>query len=185
MNELKPMGDTLPMRALNAHQFTLEPQTALHAPDMFVVLSDPAIYEFENAPPASAAWLGARFARLESRGSTDGQAQWLNWVIRLPSGELMGYVQATVRRDDSALIAYELASRYWGQDIGSSAVALMIDELAAHYNVRQFWAVLKRKNFRSQRLLERLQFTLATAAHHEPMSVEADEILMGRALVAR
>jgi hypothetical protein len=31
----------------------LEPQTACHAPEMFKVLSDPAIYEFENNPPQS------------------------------------------------------------------------------------------------------------------------------------
>src|SRR5438105_11650934 len=75
--------------------FALEPQLPIHAEQMFEVLSDPAIYEYENEPPASVDWLRARFARLESRQSPDGCEKWLNWVIRLPSSELAGYVQAT------------------------------------------------------------------------------------------
>lgn len=41
----------------------LEPQVAAHASEMFDVLSDPAIYEFENEPPPSEAWLVERYAR--------------------------------------------------------------------------------------------------------------------------
>jgi len=41
------------MRTIDASSLTLEPQTAAHAEQMFVVLSDPAIYEYENKPPAS------------------------------------------------------------------------------------------------------------------------------------
>lgn len=33
---------------------------------MFSVLSDPAIYEFENKPPTSEKWLAHRYERLES-----------------------------------------------------------------------------------------------------------------------
>src|SRR5215471_10097410 len=105
------------MRAIVTSGLSLEPQTAAHADEMFVVLSDPAIYEFENEPPASQEWLRQRFSRLESRRSSDGREQWLNWVIRLPTAELAGYVQATVRDDGCAAIAYELASAYWGRDI--------------------------------------------------------------------
>ena len=56
------------MRTLAAPPFVLEPQLAAHAQEMFTVLSDPAIYEFENAPPIDEEWLRKRFARLESRG---------------------------------------------------------------------------------------------------------------------
>jgi hypothetical protein len=45
--------------------------------------------------------------RLESRRSADGQEQWLNCVIRLPTSELIGYVQATVDANGRAAIAYE------------------------------------------------------------------------------
>lgn len=46
----------------------LEPLVAGHAGEMFRVLSDPAIYAYENEPPASEQWLAARYAALEKRG---------------------------------------------------------------------------------------------------------------------
>ena len=41
------------MRTLHSARLRLEPQTALHAPAMFKVLSDPAIYTYENQPSVS------------------------------------------------------------------------------------------------------------------------------------
>ena len=148
------------MRAIEAAGVTLEPQTAAHADEMFVVLSDPAIYEYENQPPPSLEWLRARFAKLESRQSPDGAQRWLNWVIRLSTSELIGYVQATVYAEHRADIAYELGSAYWGRGFAQRAVQAMLDELAARYQVREASAVFKRENHRSMRLLQRLGFEL-------------------------
>ncbi|OGA27577.1 MAG: hypothetical protein A3I65_07650 [Betaproteobacteria bacterium RIFCSPLOWO2_02_FULL_68_150] len=166
------------MRTLVAGELSLEPQTAAHAEEMFAVLSDPAIYAFENAPPRSIDWLRERFARLESRQSADGREQWLNWVIRTPAAELAGYVQATVRADGSAAIAYELASRHWGRGLAKQAAQAMIRELAEHYGVRALFAVAKRDNSRSLRLLQRLGFTLAAPELHEDRRIEPGEVLM-------
>ncbi|HET7729101.1 MAG TPA: GNAT family N-acetyltransferase [Usitatibacter sp.] len=168
------------MNVLEAEGLTLEPQVAAHAAEMFVVLGDPAIYEFENAPPPSLEWLRTRFARLESRLSADGKEQWLNWVIRLPTGELIGYVQATVRPDGHAAIAYELASAHWGRGRARRAVQAMISELHAHYRVRSLSAVFKRGNLRSMRLLERLGFAPGSPQQYGEHRVEADEALMVR-----
>jgi len=168
------------MRALPADGLTLEPQTAAHAEAMFAVLSDPAIYEYENEPPASLAWLRERFARLESRRSADGSQRWLNWVIRLPDSQLAGYVQATVYPDGHAAVAYELARAYWGRGIARRAVEAMIAELAAHYRVRTLTAVLKRENRRSLRLLERLGFALVSSESHAERNVDPSEVLMQR-----
>ena len=166
------------MRVVKAGGLTLEPQTAAHAAEMFVVLSDPAIYEYENQPPRSPEWLRARFTKLETRRSADGHEQWLNWVIRLPTSALIGYVQATVRPDGRAAIAYELSSAHWGRGLAHQAVSAMISELVEHYKVYTFIAVLKRENFRSIRLLERLGFSLASPAQHVPHDVGPDEVLM-------
>ncbi|MBT9596371.1 MAG: GNAT family N-acetyltransferase [Vitreoscilla sp.] len=170
------------MRVVTAADLTLEPQVAAHAEEMFVVLSDPAIYEYENQPPPSVDWLRARYAKLESRFSPEGQEQWLNWVIRLPSSQLIGFVQATVRSRGRASIAYELASAHWGQGLASQAVQAMIGELVGHYQVRSLSAVLKSANGRSRRLLERLGFALATPEQHVRHRVEPDELLMKRAI---
>jgi RimJ/RimL family protein N-acetyltransferase len=147
---------------------------------MFTVLSDPALYEFENVPPESPEWLRARFAKLESRRSADGQQQWLNWVIRLPGTELIGYVQATVYPEGRAAIAYVLSSAHWGRGLAREAVQAMISELAGQYQVRHLSAVLKRANHRSIRLLERLGFRLAGPEQLAGHEIEADEMLMCR-----
>lgn len=149
-----------------------------HAQEMFAVLSDPAIYEFENAPPESEAWLAQRFARLESRASADGGERWLNWVVRLPDGALAGYVQATALNSGMAFVAYELASRYWRQGIGSSAVGAMIGELKAHYGVCECIAVFKARNFRSLALLRSLGFEQASPEHVAKAEPEPDERVM-------
>jgi ribosomal-protein-alanine N-acetyltransferase len=168
------------MRIVETESLTLEPQTAAHAEEMFVVLSDPAIYAYENEPPPSLEWLRARFTKLETRLSADGHEQWLNWVIRLPTSELVGYVQATVREDGRAAIAYELSSAYWGRGFARQAVKAMISELVERYEVRSLFAVLKRENLRSRRLLERLDFSLASPEQHVAHQVEFGEVLMHR-----
>ena len=168
------------MRAIATSRLSLEPQVAAHAEEMFRVLDDPAIYEYENEPPPSVEWLRARFARLESRRSPDGREQWLNWVLRLPSSELIGYVQATVDSNDRAKIAYVLSSRFWGRGLAREAVEAMISELVGDYQVRALCAVLKAANRRSRRLLERLGFSVASPESGAGSAIEVDELLMVR-----
>jgi N-acetyl-alpha-D-muramate 1-phosphate uridylyltransferase len=173
-------ADGLPMRVLETPRLRLEPQTAAHAEAMFAVLCDPALYAYENAAPVSVQALRARFTKLETRRSGDGSEQWLNWVLRPPGGAPIGYVQATVQADGSALVAYVLASAAWGRGLASEAVEAMLGELAAQYGVRSLWAVFKRPNLRSRRLLERLQFHAASTEDAQRLGVEADEDLLGR-----
>jgi len=170
------------LRLITSADLTLEPQTAAHADEMFVVLSDPAIYEYENAPPPSVDWLRSRYARLESRRSPDGLEQWLNWVIRQSAGDLIGYVQATVREGGTAAIAYVLTSACWGKGLASQATEAMINELAERYSVHALTAVLKQQNQRSMRMLQRLGFDLAPATQHLEHCVQPDEHLMYRCL---
>lgn len=168
------------MHSLASDGLALEPQTAAHAEEMFAILSDAAIYEFENEPPPSVDWLRARFTKLETRHSRDGTEQWLNWVIRVPSSRLVGYVQATVRADGQAYIAYVLCSAFWGQGIARRAVEVMIDELIGHYGVCTLWAIFKTPNVRSRRLLERMAFSEAPQEWLVQHSVELGESLMYR-----
>lgn len=169
------------MRTLIASRCTLEPLVAAHAHEMFGVLSDPAIYEFENEPPASLDWLTRRYDRLESRHSADRTERWLNWVVRLPDGALAGYVQATVLHFGAAYVAYELASRFWRQGIGSSAVRAMLDELRTQYGVHTFVAVLKAANFRSLALLRSLGFRPAQPQEVVAFGAGPDELVMVKA----
>jgi [ribosomal protein S5]-alanine N-acetyltransferase len=170
------------MKTLRAASLVLEPQVAKHAAEMFVVLSDPAIYEFENSPPESIDWLERRFAKLEARTSPDGTERWLNWVVRLPTGELAGYVQATVTPDATAHIAYELASKFWRQGIGSKAVRAMLGELAGTYGARTCVATLKEQNYRSLALLRSLGFEPVPPHGLAAISHEPDEVVMYKAV---
>ena len=167
------------MRSLAAGSVILEPQVAAHAEEMFVVLGDPAIYEYENQPPESLDWLRERFAKLESRRSADSAQLWLNWVVRMPGAGLIGYVQATVLPTGRAAIAYVLSSEYWGRGLAAAACQAMIAELAERYGVVTVYAIFKRRNVRSARLLERLGFSPAPG-----VELEADELLMLRDLNA-
>ena len=167
------------MRTLLTRRLALEPQLEAHADAMYALLQDPAIYRYENEPPHAVHWLRERFRRLESRTSADGSEQWLNWVVRLRDGELIGYVQATLCEASPAAIAYVFASAWWGRGYASEAVAAMMEELAANYGARWFSAVLKGDNVRSVRLLERLGFTRADSA--TGIAREPNEIVMLRA----
>jgi RimJ/RimL family protein N-acetyltransferase len=166
------------MRTLDAGPLTLEPQTAAHATEMFAVLSDPAIYEYENAPPTSMEWLRARYEKLETRRSADGREQWLNWVIRLTGAGLIGYVQATLHADGSAAIAYEMSSAWWGRGLGRRATEAMLRELVHHYGITTIFAVAKERNLRSLGLLASLGFTPADSVLRAQRGVELDEALM-------
>ena len=148
---------------------------------MFKVLSDPAIYEFEGEPPPTIERLAAGYRRRESRSSPDGREKWLNWVVRLPSTELVGYVQATVLESGVSYVAYEFGSKHWRQGIGSAAVTAMLDELAEAYGVHMFVAVLKSANFRSLALLRHLGFVAGGTGDAETYDAEQDEVVLVKA----
>ena len=171
-------------RSIPTRRMLLEPQRAAHAEAMFALLADPALYLHENAPPASLGALRDRFTRLEARQSADGSEGWLNWVLRLHGGRVVGTVQATVQADGSAWVAYVLGSVHWGQGLASEAVAAMIDVLVAQHGVHTLRAVYKRSNAPSIRLLQRLGFVRADADDPLRADIEGDEDLMWRRVAA-
>jgi len=168
-----------PARVLETSRLVLEPQTAAHAEEMYAVLTDPAIYEFENEPPASVEALRERYRKLETRRSPDGTQRWLNWIVRLRgNGHAIGYVQATVLADAQALIAYEFGSAWWGRGMGYEATASAIEELRGRFGVTVVGAVLKQVNHRSRTLLARLGMRLAGPAEFPGGMADADEAAM-------
>jgi [ribosomal protein S5]-alanine N-acetyltransferase len=168
------------MRTIEAERVTLEPQTAAHAAEMFVVLSDSAIYTYENSPPPTLEWLRARFEKLESRRSADGTELWLNWVVRLQASQLIGYVQATVFPNGKASVAYEFSSAYWGRGLAYEAAQALIRELVEYYHVTDLTAVAKSANQRSLHLLNRLGFAPASPDVLTRYQLEPGEMLACR-----
>jgi ribosomal-protein-alanine N-acetyltransferase len=146
------------LRRLSWGDLVLEPQTAAHASALLEVLRQPGVYDHLDGEPPELEAFTERLERLETRRSPDGESLWLNWVVE-HRGEIVGYVQATVK-EDYAFIAYVLGSRAWGRGIATAAVSLMIDELAANYEVRILAATVAPANAPSIRLLQRLGFKL-------------------------
>jgi ribosomal-protein-alanine N-acetyltransferase len=145
------------VRAVAGESVTLEPQLASHAAELYAVISDPSLYEFIDAKePASEAALRERLTKLESRLSPDGTEHWLNWIVRNTSGELVGYVQATVTPDHSAEIAYILGRTHWRKGYAYAACRAMIDQLRQSYGVTRLTATLDPANTASLALLRKL-----------------------------
>ena len=166
------------MKTLSAPGLTLEPLSLAHADAMFPVLAEPKLYEYlDYPPPPSVEHVRNVYTRLERRLSPEGDQKWLNWVLRLNNGELIGFVQATVAAPDRAWVAYLLSSRHWGCGYARSSTAAMINHLKAVYRCTEFLATVEVANKRSAALLEALSFHLATASELEPHELTASERL--------
>ena len=169
------------MRTIETAALTLEPQPLAHADEMFEVLSDPAIYEYENQAPASLDALRRRYAALESRRSPDGAEQWLNWVIRLPHGERSAMCRPPCLRTAGPRSPTSSAAPGGAAAWPGAPSRRWSTSSCVQHGVQRLTAVLKHANLRSRRLLERLGFELASQDEQRRRGVEADELLMERA----
>jgi RimJ/RimL family protein N-acetyltransferase len=108
----------------------LLPLEVAHAPEMAVVLSDPALHTYIGGAPHTPQSLRARYERLTA-GSPDPAVTWLNWVIRLRAEDrLTGTVQATVH-GPLAEIAWVVGTPWQGKGIAGEAARGLVDRLAA------------------------------------------------------
>ena len=148
---------TLPFIA--TQRLMLEPLGAGHAERLFAPLSDPALYTFlPGDPPLSVEALHERYQRLEQRRSPDGKELWLNWAARQESGTYVGLVEATVRADASAQIAYFVFRPFQRQGFAAEAVEAVLAHLKNDIGIETACALLDMRNEASWRLLERLGF---------------------------
>jgi len=145
---------------LTTERLCLEPITTDHAEAMFEVLGAPEIYAYlDESPPDSVDALRERYRVLERRTSPDGTEQWLNWAVRrAEDGHHLGYVQATVRADGWASVAYVLSPGTWGHGYATEAVTALAAWLETAWGVTTLDATVDRRNHRSIALLERLGF---------------------------
>lgn len=137
----------------------LEPLRESHAIELFEILSDDRMYRFvPQDPPPTVAALAARYKRLETRSSPNGDEDWLNWAVRSRSdGACIGTVQVTIRRDGRAQLAYEIGVPHWRRGFATEACGRVIEALFGH-GITEVWAELDTRNEASIRLLERLGF---------------------------
>ncbi|MBI3071677.1 MAG: GNAT family N-acetyltransferase [Deltaproteobacteria bacterium] len=146
--------------ALQTARLVIEPLVATHARQLFADLQHPELYGFiPGEPPESEAVLEARFTRWEARTSPDGREAWLNWVMRPRDSEAyVGTIQATIRRDGDALLAYQVFPRFWRQGFAHEGCARVITWLFVECAVGRVVADIDTRNVASIALVESLGF---------------------------
>ena len=125
---------------------------------MLELLADPRVQRYlPSNPPTDLESLRARYGRLESRCSPDGQDLWLNWTVFADS-QAVGTVQATVRVIEGvADVAYVFGPVFWRQGFANEALYALLCFLP-NLDVGRARANLDTRNRSSARLVERLGF---------------------------
>lgn len=143
-----------------SQRLCLEPLEPYHAELLFDGLQSNSIYDFiEDVPPRSMESLRDRYMVLARRQSPDETEIWLNWAVwSFVEKFYIGYVQATITIDNSAIIGYVFFPNFWGEGYAREAVKYMINYLVETYQNIDFCAYVDVKNHRSIALLHHLGF---------------------------
>ena len=89
------------------------------------MLADERLHAFTGGAPATEKELRDRYARQVLGHSPDGSEVWRNWMLRRrDTGELIGYVQATVTARDAEL-AWVVAVAHQGRGYAREAALAM------------------------------------------------------------
>jgi RimJ/RimL family protein N-acetyltransferase len=120
-------------QTLTTERLVLEPLRVEHAEEMAPVLDDPGLHDHIGGKPPTLEQLRRRY-RLQVVGrSPDGSQRWLNWILRSQeSGRVVGFVQATVTRDDDrrvAEIAWVVGTAAQGRGYAKEATHAMVSWL--------------------------------------------------------
>ncbi len=169
------------MRELRAGDLLLAPLRAEDAEALYAVLRDPTLYgHLDDPPPPSVEHLRAVYERLEQRKSPDGSEDWLNWTVRLTDGAVAGFVQATVKPNRTAWIAYVIGTAHQRRGIATRAMHAVLDHLAVEYGAKRFLASTEADNQASIGVLRRLGFHDATPEMARRHTLAATERLFFR-----
>lgn len=151
-------------------RLVLEPLHAGHAAPMFEGFADPALYTWlDVTPPYNAQDLAERFARIAKPYAPTGDL-WLNWPVRRSEdASYVGLVEATVRPDRVALLAYFIFVRFARHGYGKEACAAAIDHLWRAYDAVEIRADMDYRNIPSRCLVASLGFV--RRAHNRPTTL--------------
>jgi RimJ/RimL family protein N-acetyltransferase len=155
------MAQINPERPLETARLLLEPIVIGPATALFEALQASELYTYiPQEAPSSLDALKSRFEALSGRHSPDGREVWLNWALRQrATGVYAGTVQATVRADHTALLAYMIFVPFWRQGYAREGCARVLAHLFEDYQVSQVAAEIDTRNTASIRLVEALRFT--------------------------
>ena len=149
-----------PEKTLETSRLLLEPLVPSHGVHLHAPLSAAQLYTFiPQEPPASRESLEARYTALSARRSPDGQELRLNWALRRRDiGAYVGTLQATVRADRTAMLAYMVFVAFQGRGYAVEGAARVLAHLFDDYHVSVVVAEIDTRNGASIRLVEALGF---------------------------
>lgn len=151
------------MSALQTPRLRLEPLTAGHADEMFVVLADRELYRYlDVAPPPSVEDLQRIYIRRAAGAPVASGECWLNLIARRQDGTAIGFVQATVTASGAAWVAYVIGRDHQARGYAFEATSALINHLTEAHGVERLMATVEQDNARSIHLLERLAFRPAS-----------------------
>jgi ribosomal-protein-alanine N-acetyltransferase len=162
---------------------TIEPRQPHHAAELFLIMSDPLLYEYVDVAhrPATADALRERIARNASGKSPDGSQDWLGWVVKNELGHIIGYLTATIHQDGDAHIAYGIGSPFWGKGYARHAAEQLITHLSQNDSVQRFCIIAERANTRSVLLAKAMGFVEETSdIERQKNELSQSEILLHR-----
>ena len=153
---------------IESARLSLEPLRVDDADELALLLHDRDLYQFIGGQAPTPTELRNRFARQVEGVAPDGQAQWLNWTVRVRvSGQAAGMMQATVARRTLpvAELAWLIGVSHQRQGFASEAAAGMASWLGAR-GVRSLRALINPGH--------RASLAVARSIGMEPTSVWAD-----------
>ena len=152
---------------LSTARLLLEPLAPEHAAPMFEGFADPGLYKWLGvAPPHSPEDLRERFTRIAKPYAPNGEL-WLNWaVLRRDDPRYIGLVEATLRPDRVAYLAYFIFVPYARQGYPREACSAVIEHLWRAYDAIELRADMDYRNLPSRLLVESLGFVRRT--HNKP-----------------
>jgi RimJ/RimL family protein N-acetyltransferase len=121
-------GEAITTGELSSARLRLVPVNVADAGEMVHVLSGAALYAFTGGSPPGLDELRARYAGQAAGRSPDGLQEWRNWILRRePSGEAIGYVQATITgAGRRAEIAWVVGLDWQGRGYATEAAQTLV-----------------------------------------------------------
>jgi RimJ/RimL family protein N-acetyltransferase len=111
-------------------RLALDPLRLEDAAELAPLLADPALHAFTGGEPDTPAQLRARVERRVRGRSPDGRDGWRNWALR-DGGTPVGTVQASIKPDGVAEVAWIVFTPYQGRGYAREAAVALVDALLA------------------------------------------------------
>ncbi len=144
---------------LQSQRLVLEPLQVDHAEALFDGFSDPALYGFiEPEPPTAFEELRERYLRILAGPRDNPIEKWVNFAVRLQSGEYIGMTETSVFPGDCVYLAYFIFTSYQGKGYAREACVATLNHVRETYHLKRIVVEMDIRNIASWKLVESMGF---------------------------